>query len=161
MEGYILGLVGAAAVMGIVESLVPQNGKTKHYVRLITALCMICLIVKPMTEMAEVLPDFFAEAIEGVADNEDIARSEYEAILEGEIVDTVRKELATAIQNELATRFNVTHCEVGVSLVGINGELRAEQVVVTLMGKDIFKDPYAIENYLSHLLSCNCIVVVG
>ena len=161
MEGYILGLVGAAAVVGIVESLVPPNAKTKRYVQLVTALCMVCLIVKPLASVASVLPDFFTEAIGEVTGDEQAARGEYEAILEGEITETVRNELVAAIGARLTERFRVTRCEVGVSLERVDGELRVGQVVVTLMGKDIFKDPYAIEDYLSDLLGCECIVVVG
>lgn len=161
MGEYVFGIIGAAAVIGIMENLVPQNGKTKNYMRLVTALCLLCLVIKPLSAVAQTLPALFSDAVEELAEEEDVTRSEYEAILEGEIADTVRAELRGAITEALEMRFGVTDCEVGVSLVRTDGELRAERAVITLMGKDIFKDPYAIEDYFGGLLGCECVVVVG
>ena len=90
-----------------------------------------------------------------------VIETEYERILDGEIADTVRDTLRDALKSELVTRFGVKNCEVGLSLVRVQGELRVSRAVITLMGADIFKDPYVIENYFSDLLGCQCVVVVG
>ena len=161
MGEYILGIIGAAAVIGIMESILPQNGKTKQYMRLITGLCLLCLVIKPLGTVLDALPTLFSEATENLAETENAARTEYEQILDGEITDTVRDTLRDAIMSELSTRFGVKNCEVGLSLICVEGELRVERAVITLMRTDIFKDPYAIENYFSDLLECQCVVVVG
>ena len=156
-----MGIIGAAAVIGIMEGILPQNGKTKQYMRLITGLCLLCLVIKPLGSVLEALPTLFAQATEDLAESENAARAEYERILDGEIADTVRDTLRDALKSELVTRFGVKNCEVGLSLARVQGELRVSRAVITLMGADIFKDPYVIENYFSDLLECQCIVVVG
>ena len=161
MGEYVLGIIGAAAVIGIMENIVPQNGKTKSYMRLITALCLLCLVVKPLGSMLDSLPALVADATEQIAEGSEAARDEYEKILEGEITDTVREQLSAAIESELETEFKVQNCEVGVALVRVDGELRIQRAVITLMGRDIFKDPYAIEEHFGELLGCECVVVIG
>ena len=161
MGEYVLGIIGAAAVIGIMENIVPQNGKTKSYMRLITALCLLCLVAKPLGSVLDSLPALFADATEQIAEGGEAARGEYEKILEGEIMDTVREQLRIAVKSELETEFKVQNCEVGVALVRVEGELRTQRAVITLMGRDIFKDPYAIEAHFEELLGCECVVVIG
>ena len=155
-----MGIVGAAAVAGIAEHIAPQEGRLRGAVRLLSALCILCLVITPAKGVLEALPDLFADLSE-IGEGEAASRSEYEAILEGQIRETVQDELCLAVEKELAARFSVTRCEVGVMLTRADGELRVEKVVVTLLGNDIFKNPHAIEDYFSNLLSCPCIVTVG
>ena len=161
MGEYVLGIIGAAAVIGIMENIVPQNGKTKSYMRLITALCLLCLVVKPLGSVLDSLPALFAGATEQIAEGSEAARDEYEKILEGEITDTVREQLRAAVKSELESKFKVENCEVGIALGRVDGELRVQRTVITLMGRDIFKDPYTIEEHFGELLECECMVVIG
>lgn len=160
MGQYIFGIVGATAVIGVMESLLPKGSKTGAYMKLITSLCLLCLIIKPMGAFLDALPDRLVTGLEAVTDDA-AARSEYEAILEGEITAAVREQLCDAVKSELFTRFSVSNCEVGAALERREGALAVTRVVITLMGKDIFKDPYAIEKYIGALLDCECIVTVG
>lgn len=160
MGQYIFGIIGAAAVIGVMESVLPKGGKTKQYMKLITSLCLLCLVIKPVGAFLDALPGHLSKGLGSLSESTAV-RSEYEAILEGEITDTVRKQLCDAIESELADRFSVSNCEVGAALVRRDGVLTVTRVVITLMGKDIFKDPYAIEAYFGELLNCECIVTVG
>lgn len=161
MGQYIYGIIGAAAVIGILESILPKGGKTAQYMKLITALCLLCLVIKPIGAVLDGLPDRLFDSMEGIVGEGETARSEYEAILDGEITETVREQLCGAVEEQLATRFSVSNCEVGASLVRKDGALTVTRVVITLMGRDIFKDPYAIETYFGDLLNCECVVVIG
>ena len=160
MGRYVMGIIGASAVIGIMDAMVPQNGKTKSYMRLIMALCLLCLVVRPLGNAMASIPAIFGSMIE-VQENEDAVQQEYEDILEGNIQETVRQQLCEVVKSQLKTRFSVENCEVGVSFFRENGELRVARVIITLMGKDIFKNPYVIEDYLVDLLNCECDVVVG
>ncbi len=160
MGQYVYGIIGAAAVIGVMESILPKGGKTKQYMKLITALCLLCLVIKPVGSFLDALPDLLAEGFEELSEGT-AARDEYEAILAGEIEEAVRDQLCGAITGELSTRFSVSNCEVGVALSREDGALTVRRVVITLMGKDIFKNPYEIEEYFGALLDCECIVAVG
>ena len=61
-----MGIVGAAAVIGMMEAILPQSGKTQNYMRLITALCLLCLVIRPLGEAMESLPDLFGEVSESL-----------------------------------------------------------------------------------------------
>lgn len=160
MGQYVYGIIGAAAVIGVMESILPKGGKTKQYMKLITALCLLCLVIKPVGAFLDALPDLLEEGFADLSDTT-AARGEYEAILEGEIADAVRGQLCDAVASELSTRFSVSNCEVGAALERTDGALTVRRVVITLMGKDIFKNPYEIEEYFGALLDCECIVTVG
>ncbi len=156
-----MGIVGAAAVIGVMEGLLPAGGKNRIYMRLVTGLCLLCLVVRPLSTVAEALPSFFHNAVGELTAEDEDRRAEYGAILEGEITEAVREQLRAAVERELAERFDVTRCEVGVSLCRAEGELKVERAVITLLGKDIFKDPYTIEAHFGELLGAECVVVIG
>ena len=160
MGQYVYGIIGAAAVIGVMESVLPKGGRTRQYMRLITALCLLCLVVKPIGTFLDALPALLSQSMEGITEGVG-SRDGYEAILEGQIEGVVRDELCAAVREELSSRFFVSECEVGISLVKGDGTLAVSRVVIALFGKDIFKNPYAMEEYFGDLLGCECIVTVG
>ena len=160
MGQYVYGIIGAAAVIGVMEGILPKGGRTRQYIRVITALCLLCIVIKPVGSFLEVLSSLLQDGMESL--DEGLAvRDEYEAILEGQIESVVRDELRAAICDEMSERFSIGNCEVGASLVRKDGVLSVDRVVITLFGKDVFKNPYEIEEYFSDLLDCECIVTVG
>lgn len=160
MSGYIYGIIGTAAVIGTLESLLPRSGKTRPYVRLVAALCLLCVIARPLGDFLSSLSGWLEEDLTSLTPD-GAGRTQYEEILAGEVESVVRDELAEAVKDALATRFSVESCEVGVALRKEDGTLFVTRVVVTLMGRDVFRDPYAIEAYVSELLGCECITVIG
>ena len=107
-----------------------------------------------------VLPDRLLDGLSDIT-GEETAQSSYQSILEGEIRETVRDELEKAIRKDLAERFSVENCDVGIALVSLEGVLSVERIVITLTGNDIFKNPHTIEEYFSELLDCECLAVIG
>jgi hypothetical protein len=69
MGQYVMGIVGAAAVIGIMDAMIPQNGKTKGYMRLVAALCLLCLVVRPLGDVMESLPSLMGSVGELVDEN--------------------------------------------------------------------------------------------
>ena len=160
MGGYIYGIIVAAAVVGMAEALLPSGKKTRQYVRLMAALCLLCLALRPVSTFLSVLPERLLDGLSDIT-GEETAQSSYQSILEGEIRETVRAELEKAIRKDLAERFSVEHCDVGIALASHEGALSVERIVITLTGTDIFKNPHTIEEYFSELLDCECLAVIG
>jgi len=162
LNQYIIGLLGAAAVIGIMENLLPPGAKTAAYIKLIAALCLLCLAIRPVASALDSLPKIVTGRVEELAEGgEAAAEEEYKNILKGQLESVVREQLADAVKRQLAEKFRVTSCEVGVSLRESEAGMEPVRLMITLMGKDIFKDPYAIEAYFGDLLACECTVVVG
>ena len=161
MGTYIYGIVGAAAVIGIMESILPRGGKTGAYMKLITSLCLLCLVVKPVGAVLRDLPDLLAGKTEAFLSASEAEEEEYRAILDGQIEATVKEQLQAAVREELFEEFSVENCDVGVVLEKSEDGWRVVRVAVNLTGRDIFRDPYAIETHLGTLLDCDCTVTVG
>lgn len=159
MGEYIKGIVVSAAVFGLVGRLIPW-GKTGRDVKLLASLCMLCLMIRPVGEAISAVPELLSQMSE-IAEAGDASRGQYQKILEGEIQKNVQQQLRDAVAEELKARFGVSNCEVGVSLIKEAEALKVERLVVTLMGKDIFKNPHEIEAYFEDLFACPCIVVVA
>ena len=158
MGEYVLNVVGVALAVGILEELLPNEYGSKVYVRLLTGLCLLLVMLAPVGSLLRALPDMFSEyeAIEEGADNE------YERILSESLGEQVREQLAAAVRRDLSSRFGVNseRAEVGIMLGG-GDTLSVSRLVITLRGADILKDPYEIEDYFSRLLDCECAVIVG
>lgn len=161
MGTYIYGIVGAAAVIGIMESILPKGGKTGAYMKLITSLCLLCLVVKPAGAVLRDLPDLLAGKAEAFLSASEAEEEAYRTILDGQIEATVRAQLQAAILTELEQEFSVENCDVGVVLEKGEDGWQVVRVAVNLTGRDVFRDPYAIEAHVGSLLDCDCTVTVG
>ena len=149
MSGYIYGLICVAAAIGIAEALVPESAKTRPYLKLIFGLALLLVVVRPLGELVRALP-----RVGDMLTVEDSETENYEEIADGALADAYKK----GISDELEAAFGLSNFEVGVML---DGEKRPQKVTVTLMGKDIFRDPYKIEAHIGGAFGCECIVVTG
>ena len=158
MGEYILSVVGAAFCVGLLEELLPSEFGTKAYLRLLTGLCLLAIMLAPVGRSLADLSDLFGE----LSFLEEEEENEYERILRENLGETVRGELCEAVRRDLREKFGVKNerTEIGVQLS--EGEtLSVARVVITLKGSDILKNPYEIEEYFGELLSCECRVRAG
>ena len=156
----MLGIIGAAAVIGIVESIAPHNAKTAGYMKLITSLCLLCVVIKPLSGAVTQIPALFEKMTEAVAEDGE-ARREYEEILQGEMEEAVRGGLSDGLREQLRSQFGIENCEIGIALERTDGTFHVTRVIITLTGKDIFRNPHTVEAYVKELFECECVVVIG
>jgi hypothetical protein len=148
MRAYVYGVVCAAIAVGIAEILIPERASTRPYLKLLFGIALLFAVIKPIGELAELMP----------AVGEEI----FEPIKEDSYAQLSDKHLSSAyaegISADLRSSFGLSDFSVGVVL---DGEGKPQRVAVTLFGKDIFKNPYAIEERISKAFSCECTVTVG
>lgn len=149
MSAYIYGLICASAAIGIAEMLIPESAKTRPYIKLILGLALLLAVVRPLGELARMLPELGESII-----SENRTENEYAEIADEALADAYRE----GISAELKQSFGLESFEVGVKL---DGERRPQRITVTLMGKDIFRDPYKIEERIGGAFGCECVVVLG
>ena len=150
MRGYIVGIVSAALAIGVAECLIPDGAKTKIYLKLLFSLVLLLVVVKPLGNFISEAPDFIDRLLYPNESEEE----HYLEIAEGEMLEVYREKLYEG----LVEKFNLTDFSLGIKM----GEDRLiETVTVTLMGKDIFKNPILIENYVKEGTGADCIVIVG
>lgn len=161
MRQYVMNVVGVAILAGVVDQLLSEKGKLRGQVRLLCGLCLLLVMIAPIGRALAALPNLFEDGMAAI-ENAESEAGEYDKILEGTVKEAVRQELASALTQKLAKEFGVNAETVRVGISFENGEpLRLKRVLVTLTGKDIFRNPYAIEESLSSLLGCECVVVTG
>ncbi len=152
MREYIMKVIGMAILIGISEQFLPPNIKMRSYVRLFGSLCLLLILIAPLGNVMTAMPDLFKNF-----EVEASEMSEYEKILEGSIKDTVRAQLSAALIKELGVG---EETKIGISFED-GTPLKVKKVIVTVTGKDIFKNPYEMEETVAKRLGCECVVVVG
>lgn len=161
MRQYIMNVVGVAILAGVIDQLLPEKGKLRGHVRLLCGLCLLLVMVAPLGRALAALPALFEDGMAAIEDAGGEA-GKYDKILEGTVKDAVRQELSFALTQKLEKEFGVNAETVKIGISFEDGEpLRLKKVLVTLTGKDIFRNPYTIEETLSSLLGCECVVVIG
>ena len=158
MGEYILGVVGAAFCVGILEELLPSEFGSRVYLRLLTGLCLLAIMLAPIGKSLAGLSELWGE----LSLIEEEQENEYERILRENLGEAVKEKLCEAVKCDLADRFGVKNkrTEIGIKLDG-DGALSVSRLIITLKGSDILKNPYEIEEYFGELLSCECIVRAG
>ncbi len=158
MGEYVLSVVGAAFCVGLLEELLPSELGSKVYLRLLTGLCLLAIMIAPVGRFLEGMYDLFGE----LSFVEEEQENEYERILRENIGETVKEQLCEAVKRDLKEKFGVKNerTQVGVQLSG-DGALSVARLIITLKGSDILKNPYEIEEYFENLLNCECRVMAG
>ena len=149
MSAYVYGIICAAIAIGVTESLVPESAKTRPYLKLIFGLALLLVIVRPIGELVSFLPQIGSDLSSELFDG-----TEYSEIAD----EALGKAYRDGIEAELERSFGLSDFEVGVA---IGENRRPERIVVTLMGKDVFRNPYKIEEHLMGAFGCECITVIG
>ncbi len=159
MNGYLSSVIGVALCVGLLEELLPGESQSRAYIRLLTALCILAVMIAPLGRFLSSLPSLFEEL---ELREEVVVGDPYGEIVKGTVEEAVREGLVAAVKQELAARFSVNseRAEVGI-LFHEGGEAIPSRIIITLYGKDIFKDPYKIEEYFGDMIGCECLVVIG
>ena len=148
MRAYVYGIICVSVTIGIAELLIPENMKTRPYLKLIFGLAMLLVTIKPLGELAELIPrigeSFFEESIES---------EDYSEIAQEQLADAYR----AGISSELKNSFGLSNFEVGVALA----DNKPSKITVTLMGNDVFRNPYKIEEHIKNAFGCECITLIG
>lgn len=149
MNAYVYGLICASLAIAVTELLIPENAKTRPYLKLIFGLAMLLTVIKPIGSSLELMPQ-----LDQIISDDIGVTEEYEKIADGCLAEAYRD----AITAELEHSFGLSDFEVGVTM---GDDPRPAQVTVTLMGVDIFRNPYVIEQHISNAFECRCITVIG
>lgn len=160
MRQYMMNVIGVAILAGLADQLISEKGRLREHVRLLLGLCLILVMLAPLGSALSSLP---TQLENGMAALEDASGGgEYDKILEGTLKEAVRQELVAALTEELEQEFGVNADTVRIGISFEEGEpLRLKKVLVTLTGRDIFRNPYTMEETLASLLGCECVVVIG
>lgn len=162
IKTYILSIFATALLITVVDILAPvgSGGGLSKYLKFVSSLVLVCLLISPTVSLAERLLEF--------------ANGDWELDIEGDVKGHYSSELQDALDNASKEYFEgmltKTLCEefaiaeddlrVRVEWIGDGENLHPKKVTVILSGKAIWKNPAKIEEYVSSLLDCDCVSAI-
>ena len=162
MREYIFSVLCMAAIGGVAIMIAPdgiRSGLKKH-VKLVCALCLLCVMIAPVSRLMDVINDGFNEiSPEGPNDGNGL-QSMYESIYEDNLELGFGEGIGELVKDKLFERFSIPRdsCRVAVSFKDGDGDGFREpsKITVILSGTSIFKEPRAIESYVAGVFGCEC-----
>ena len=159
---YILSIFATALLITVVDILAPtgNGGGLSKYLKLVTSLVFVCILISPTVSLAQRLGDF--------------ANGNWEFEIEGDVEDHYSAELQNALDNAskeyfegmlkqtLCKEFDIAEDDLRVRVEwdGEGEKIRPQKVTLLLSGKAIWKDPAKMERFVSSLLDCDCVSAI-
>ena len=156
MKEYLLSIVLASILGGICEELL--HGSLKRYLRWVTGICVLAVIVLPVTDLARGLSEWVSSDVMDEIIGETEAREDYAEIMNAQLQDFGVRESERVLATAIAERFSIDSTMLKVTLSGENGQYR---VVVCLSGSAIWQNPYLIEIYVNETFALPCDVIIA
>ena len=141
ISGFIMSLLSAAVVSGVVDGLVPDSDDkgVKKYLRWVIALVILVMLLSPLKSLVAAIP--------GVVDSA-VGNFDYSSV---EAVSRVNSIIALHIRDAVADRF-------GLDRDGISAELCGDKITLTL-GRRIFLFESDICDYIRSNYGLECEVI--
>ena len=159
MTEYLLTLIGISTLISVIGMIAPQ--KSKKYTRLVCALCLVCVILRP-------LPSIFDTELFSVLDLEDIENGDadsskefYAEIYNNTIRDASTEKISNGLKDIMVKDLELPYgeFEVSVDIDDSNGNIVVKQTTVILRSGAVSRDPHAIVSYLEEMLGCKCEII--
>lgn len=162
MEQYVYSIIIVSIIGSVISLIAPEGegGGLSRYVKLAAGVCVILVCFAPAVEAIEWIRGFDIEA--ALPDLED-NYEEYESIFNSAYSDAEVDNLCDGIKTVVAEKYGLdpTCFTVSVKLSGEGDEKRLARVTLTLYGSAIWADTGEIERYLSMMLGCEIVTIIG
>lgn len=163
MKSYLLTLIAASLMATLVGFLSPngeKGGMAKH-IKLLTSLFLVCVLIAPLKSAAEGLRSLIDGDWE-IPWAESTDKENYQSEMQDAVNSASKSYFTDMLTQTLEQKFAI---DTGNIRCTVRWEESAEalsptQVTVFLSGKAIWKDPKAIESFVSELLGCECTTAI-
>ena len=162
----LYALIATAVAATLVELIAPQGegGRRGGQVRLIAGLCILIALIQPLREGITLLRAVAEGNLsEMIPDMELPSEEEYGSVWADTLEGLGEQEVASWVEGVLGREFGINPDNRRVQVICENTDstLCVREVRIALWGAAIWKDPHAIEAYVSERLFCPCTVSVG
>lgn len=163
MKSYLLSVIVISVVKGICDIISPDLKSIKKYIKVIGALCVLCVVISPLISIVNDIDDGVFDGMKNeLLSDQEHSRGELNEILNNYLneysIDMLKKELHAILEEKF--QIPSSESEIIISTTKSNEKIEISEMLILLSGRSIFKNPYEIENYISTLLSCNCSVAL-
>ena len=159
MQAYLITLIAASMTVTLISLLFPsgERGGLLPYLRLFTALFLLCVLISPIRGAIMSLHDLLEGelTVPGIeSPPEDPYREELELAMNAASTEYFAQALTRMLESRFGIEIGQIRCHVDWRLD--SGQLSPSRVTVILSGRAIWKDAGAIEAYVENLLGCEC-----
>ena len=162
MKEYIFILIGVSIICGIVQTLAPDSSGDgiKKHVKLVSSLCILCLILAPISTIISGLSENGLKLGEWWGEGE-VSEERYAEVYKESMEQYTAEELGEKCKNMVADRFEIDRdiFDVNVFVVCENERLTVDRAVLSLHKTTDQNDPRLILEYISSLLECECEII--
>jgi hypothetical protein len=165
MREYIIELFALALCCAVVELLSPEGegGGIARHIKLMTGLCLLCVLVTPVVSLLSsgidlparleaALSDWLSIRDQADKDFSDRWQEEYEQL----DVTFASQTIAGMLQD----KFLIAAGDVSVEVVPDESQSLISHVRVALSGRAIWQNTHEIEQYIEKTLGCECIIYI-
>ena len=156
MKDYVMTLLGASLLTGILGTLCPE--KHKKHLRLLCGLCTIALLIAPLSSYLSEIEWKLPELEENGGEHEE---NIYDEIYHQTLSKVNIQKAENSTKNLIIQLFSLKNEDVFVSLdiAEENGNALVKKATVQVSGKAVLVDPREIKKYVEELLKCPCEIV--
>ena len=155
---YALTLIGVAIVSGIVNLLAP-DGDVKRYVRLATALCLLCAVANPTVQFLR--NNGLGVWLEELAILGEEEKENYDEIYNNSLIAAGEEQAGIIIKNNILSDFSLEDdsIDVLVTFELKNDEPKIKELRLLLRDSAVFADPRELISYVEERYGCTCVIV--
>ena len=164
MKAYLLSIIWVSVIVGIAELISPHVAGAQKYIKMIGALCVLCVVISPLLNIGGLSENFTDELKNDILEDQNSESYEkYQEILNEYLNEYSADKLKGEIQKLLKDNFEIPEDESEVLLFieKKDENITLKKVQILLSGRSIFNNPYVIENYIKELLNCTCEVLIN
>ena len=151
MEKYWLLLLGVSLLAGVTELLMPRGGE-RAYVKLVGALCVLCLLISPLTDMLHALRTLDTDIIAAEFATEET--EDYARVFADYVTGAETQELERQLEGLLRERF-----EMEEDSLEVRSEWEGERlncIWICIYPSGMTTDPEPIEDFVETTLGFSC-----
>lgn len=161
MQGYLVTLIGMSILISVVGMVVPQ--KVKKYVRLVCAVCLLCVILKPIPELLGSKGSELFAGLDIFHGAEDVQEDKafYNEIYNNTIRKASEEKIAAGLETMMIKDLGLPEDSFEVRVEIDDGEnyVKVRKVSVLISMDAVSRDPHAVVSYLEEMLECTCEII--
>lgn len=146
MSAYMSAVLACAAVTALANILVPDDGATSKYIKYISGLVTLSVIVMPILSALR-YPVSFPELPGGAIDGAETHGYDYREI----VIAETERTLSETVKNDLMRHLSIAEKDIAVNVTLDRenyGDIRIKFVTVTLTGYGAWTDTEEITLYI-------------
>jgi hypothetical protein len=151
LEKYLTTIIIATISVSIIQIIAPESDGLKKYTQAIGILIVLCVCLSPISNVIHSLNEgLFSDLKNELLEDSDGDVNNYKDIFNNYLKDFSKSEYIIEIKDILKQEFDIPEKESVINILTNNYDntIYVDEIQIMLIGNSVFKNPYAIEDYI-------------